>query len=122
MKELPGAVFIVDIRKEETALREAKRLDIPVIALVDTNCDPTQVDYPIPGNDDAIRSIKLVADKLSEAILEAKALLEQGAIVVEKKPEVEEETEGERRELLQRAMMSEEDFREIELMEEEIDR
>jgi len=122
MKDLPGAVFIVDVRKEETALREAKRLDIPLIALVDTNCDPTQVDYPIPGNDDAIRSIKLVADKLSEAIAEAKELLEQGAIVVESKPEVEEETEGERRELLQRAMMAEEDFREIELLEEEIDR
>ncbi|MGB9798066.1 MAG: 30S ribosomal protein S2, partial [bacterium] len=122
MKDLPGAVFIVDIRKDETALREAKRLDIPVIALVDTNCDPTQVDYPIPGNDDAIRSIKLIADKLAESIAEAKALREQGAIVTETKPQLEEETEGERRELLERALMVEEDFGKLELMEEEIDR
>ncbi len=120
MKELPGAVFIVDIRKEETALREAKRLDIPVIALVDTNCDPTSIDYPIPGNDDAIRSIKLIADKISNAILEAKELKEQGVIVVEEKPEEETRIEG--RELLERVLMDEEEFKRIESMEEEMDR
>lgn len=122
MKELPGAVFLVDIRKEETALREAKRLDIPVIALVDTNCDPTPIDYPIPGNDDAIRSIKLIADKLANAILEAKELKEQGAMVVAEKPEEVEETEGERRELLERMLRDEDEFRRMELMEEEMDR
>lgn len=122
MKELPGAVFLVDIRKEETALREAKRLDIPVIALVDTNCDPTPIDYPIPGNDDAIRSIKLITDKLADAIIEAKELKEQGAIVVEGRVEEVEETEGERRELLERVLHDEEEFRRIELMEEEMDR
>lgn len=122
MKELPGAVFLVDIRKEETALREAKRLDIPIIALVDTNCDPTPIDYPIPGNDDAIRSIKLIADKLANAILEAKELKEQGAMVVAEKPEEVEETEGERRELLERMLRDEDEFRRMELMEEEMDR
>lgn len=122
MKELPGAVFLVDIRKEETPLREAKRLDIPVIALVDTNCDPTLVDYPIPGNDDAIRSIKLIADKLANAISEAKELRDQGVMVIEEKPEEVEETEGERREMLERVLRDEEDFRRMELMEEEIDR
>lgn len=122
MKELPGAVFIVDIRKEETALREAKRLDIPVIALVDTNCDPTPIDYPIPGNDDAIRSIKLIADKLANAIAEAKELKEQGGIVLEEEAKEEEETEVERRALLERVLRDEEEFRRMELLEEEMDR
>lgn len=119
MKELPGAVYIVDLRKEETALREAKRLDIPVIALVDTNCDPTPVDYPIPGNDDAIRSIKLITDKLAEAILEAKELKEQGVLVTETRDKGVEETEGERRALLER-VLEEGDFSKEELMEEDL--
>ena len=61
MKKLPGAMFIVDPRKEKIAIAEAKKLDIPVVAIVDTNCDPDEVDYVIPGNDDAIRAVKLIA-------------------------------------------------------------
>ncbi len=72
MPKLPGAVFIVDLKKERIALAEARKLNIPVVAIVDTNCDPDEVDYVIPGNDDAIRAIKLIAGKISEAILEVR--------------------------------------------------
>ena len=72
MKDLPGAMFIVDPRKERIALAEAKALNIPVVAIVDTNCDPDEIDYPIPGNDDAIRAVKLIAGKMADAILEGK--------------------------------------------------
>jgi len=69
MTELPGAVFIVDVVKEHIAVTEARKLEIPIVAIVDTNCDPDVIDYPIPGNDDAIRSLKLFAGKVSEACL-----------------------------------------------------
>jgi small subunit ribosomal protein S2 len=72
MHKLPGAVFIVDPRKERIAILEARKLKIPIIAIVDTNCDPDEVDYVIPGNDDAIRAVKLLAGKIAEAVLEAK--------------------------------------------------
>jgi small subunit ribosomal protein S2 len=67
MSELPGAVFIVDVVKEHIAVTEARKLEIPIVAIVDTNCDPDLIDYPIPGNDDAIRSLKLFAGKIAEA-------------------------------------------------------
>lgn len=70
MKELPGALFVVDPRKEKIAVAEARRLGIPVVAIVDTNCDPDEVDYVIPGNDDAIRAVKLLTGKMADAILE----------------------------------------------------
>ncbi len=69
MGELPGAVFIVDVVKEHIAVSEARKLEIPIVAVVDTNCDPDVIDYPVPGNDDAIRSIKLFAEKVAEACL-----------------------------------------------------
>jgi len=72
MKRLPGAVFIVDPRKERIAVLEAKKLGIPIVAIVDTNCDPDEVDYVIPGNDDAIRAIKLVSGKIADAVIEGK--------------------------------------------------
>jgi len=72
MKKLPGALFVVDPRKEHIAIMEAKSLGIPVIAIVDTNCDPDEADYPIPGNDDAIRAVKLIASKIAEAVLEGR--------------------------------------------------
>lgn len=71
MKNLPGAMFVVDLKKEEIAVKEAKRLGIPVVGLVDTNCDPDLVDYVIPGNDDAIRAIKLIASVIANAVIEA---------------------------------------------------
>ena len=72
MKKLPGALFIVDPRKERIAVAEARNLGIPIVAIVDTNCDPDEIDYVIPGNDDAIRAVKLIAGKLADAVLEGK--------------------------------------------------
>jgi len=72
MKKLPGALFIVDPRKEKIAVAEAKKLGIPVVAIVDTNCDPDDIDYVIPGNDDAIRAVKLISSTMANAILEGR--------------------------------------------------
>ena len=72
MKKLPGALFVVDPRKEKIAVSEAKKLGIPVVAIVDTNCDPDEIDYVIPGNDDAIRAIKLISSVLADAVIEGK--------------------------------------------------
>jgi len=72
MKRLPGAVFIVDPKKERIAVLEARKLGIPIVAIVDTNCDPDEVDYVIPGNDDAIRAVKLIASKMADAVIEAR--------------------------------------------------
>ncbi|MGI6692048.1 MAG: 30S ribosomal protein S2 [Christensenellales bacterium] len=72
MKSLPGALFVVDPRNEHIAVAEARILGIPIVAIVDTNCDPDEVDYIIPGNDDAIRAIKLIAGKMADAVLEGR--------------------------------------------------
>ena len=72
MQDTPGAMFVVDPRKEHIAVAEAHALGIPVVAIVDTNCDPDEIDYPIPGNDDAIRAVKLIVAKMADAILEGK--------------------------------------------------
>ena len=72
MKGLPAAIFVVDPKKEKNAVDEARKLGIPVVAIVDTNCDPDEVDYVIPGNDDAIRAIKLIAGTLADALIEGK--------------------------------------------------
>jgi small subunit ribosomal protein S2 len=78
MSRLPGAIVVVDTKKERIAVREARRLGIPVVALVDTNCDPDEIDYPIPGNDDAIRSIKLITSLLADAVLEGRGAVDRG--------------------------------------------
>ncbi len=75
MSNLPGAIFIVDPKKESIGVAEARKLSIPIVGLVDTNCDPDDIDYVIPGNDDAIRSIRLITSKIAEAILEGKNIL-----------------------------------------------
>lgn len=77
MPTLPGALFIIDPRKEYIAVKEARTLGIPVVAIVDTNCDPDVIDFPIPGNDDAIRAVRLICAKIADAIIEAKAEIEQ---------------------------------------------
>ena len=89
MPELPGALFVVDPRKERIAIKEAQKLGIPVVGIVDTNCDPDELDFPIPGNDDAIRAVKLIAGAMSQAIIEAK----QGAIEVTSSEAAEETVE-----------------------------
>jgi small subunit ribosomal protein S2 len=79
MHRLPDAVFIVDPKKERIAVLEARKLKIPIIAVIDTNCDPDEIDYPIPGNDDAIRAVKLMVSKIADAIIEGRTEVESGA-------------------------------------------
>ncbi len=93
MKDLPGALFIVDPRKERIAIAEARNLGIPVVAIVDTNCDPDEVDYPIPGNDDAIRAVKLIASKMADAVLEGKQGEQMEDVAEEAVAATEEEIE-----------------------------
>ena len=83
MKEIPSALFVVDPRKEKNAILEAKKLGIPVIAIVDTNCDPEEADYPIPGNDDAIRAVKLIVSTIGNAIIEGRQGEEFAPVAVE---------------------------------------
>ncbi len=83
MDKLPGALFIVDPRKERIAVAEAKKLGIPIVAIVDTNCDPDEIDYVIPGNDDAIRAVKLIAATMADAIIEGRQGLQESAPVEE---------------------------------------
>ena len=92
MGRLPSAVIITDTRKEAIAVQEAKKLGIPIVAIIDTNCDPDPVDYPIPGNDDAIRSIKLVCSVLADAIIEGRATALEGT---ELPPDESEEPDSE---------------------------
>ena len=87
MTKLPGAIFIVDPNNEKIAILEAKKLNIPVVGLVDTNCSPVDVDYIIPGNDDAIRAVKLITDVMANAIIEGK----QGEVIEEMQEEINEE-------------------------------
>jgi hypothetical protein len=92
MKGLPDMLFVIDVRKEEIAVLEANRLNIPIVAVVDTNCTPEGIDYVVPGNDDALRAIRLFASRIADAILEGKniALEGQTGIDVESEQEVKE--------------------------------
>ena len=90
MDELPGALFIIDPRKERIAVAEAKKLNIPIVAIVDTNCDPDEIDYVIPGNDDAIRAVKLIAGAMADAVIEGREGQMGAAEVVEEEAAEEE--------------------------------
>ncbi|SDJ01321.1 30S ribosomal protein S2 [Salimicrobium halophilum] len=92
MEQLPDALFVIDPRKERIAIAEAHKLNIPIVGMVDTNCDPDEIDYVIPANDDAIRAVKLLTGKMADAILEAKQG-EEEAEAAEEAQETEEETE-----------------------------
>ncbi len=94
MDRLPQAMFVVDTRKERIAVLEAKKLGIPVVAIVDTNCDPDDADYVIPGNDDAIRAIKLIAGALADAVIEAHGGVQEEPAAEEASEAVAEETEA----------------------------
>ena len=94
MKKLPSALFVVDPRKEKIAVSEAKKLGIPVVAIVDTNCDPDEIDYVIPGNDDAIRAVKLIAGAMADAVIEGKQGM-QGAAEAEDNADAETEAAAE---------------------------
>ncbi len=97
MKKLPDAVFVIDPRKERIAIAEARKLGIPIVAIVDTNCDPDEIDYVIPGNDDAIRAVKLLTAKMADAVLEAKQG-EETAQTVKAEDEVQADAEKEEKE------------------------
>lgn len=88
MHEMPGAIFIVDSTKEHICVKEAKALHIPMVGLIDTNCDPSDIDYVIPGNDDAIRSVKLIASAIADAVIEARE-----GVSVSKEPQEEEDVD-----------------------------
>ncbi len=92
MNRLPDIVFIIDVRKEEIAVAEANRLGIPIVAVVDTNCSPEGIDYVIPGNDDALRAVRLFASRIAESILEGQQIATEGGVVTQS--EEETETEG----------------------------
>lgn len=117
MPGMPAALFLVDLRQEHTAVKEAARLGIPTVALVDTNCDPELVDFPIPGNDDAIRSIRLVVGRIADTIIEEKQIEWQGGEVMVELPEIIEEAPLPPEEVLEYAKMLGE---EIEISEEEL--
>ena len=109
MVSLPAAVFIVDTKKEQTALKEAVRLKIPVVAIVDTNADPDEVDYPIPGNDDAIRSIKLITSLIAQAVMAGREVakpVEEGVEQIAVPLEVEEAEALNKEEQLEQAVMA----------------
>src|SRR5205085_111632 len=76
MNKLPGAIFLIDVKKEHIAVDEAKKLNIPIYAIVDTNCDPDLVDYPIPANDDAVKSIELITRTIAESIIESRQTMD----------------------------------------------
>ncbi len=126
MRGIPDALFVIDTRKEHTTVKEAKKLRIPVIAVIDTNCDPEDADYPIPGNDDAIRAVKLFTSKIADACIEGKHIYEtrvtageitrkeaeESTLIVERKAfvfkEYEEETKKEQIPLTSESEMGEE--------------
>ena len=91
MKDLPGALFVVDPKKERIAIAEARKLNIPIVAIVDTNCDPEEVDYVIPGNDDAIRAVKLLVSRMADAVIEGNQGMSMAEDVEEEIAEAEEE-------------------------------
>ena len=92
MNGMPDAIYIVDPKKEQIAVKEAQILGIPVIGILDTNCDPDEVDYPIPGNDDAIRAVKLITETMANAVIEGKQGLQDSEESSQEPEDKEEET------------------------------
>jgi small subunit ribosomal protein S2 len=95
MNRLPDIVFIIDVRKEEIAVAEANRLGIPIVAVVDTNCSPEGIDYVIPGNDDALRAVRLFASRIADSIVEGQQIATEGGVVAQSEAETGEATPGE---------------------------
>ncbi len=114
MEELPGVIFLVDSKKEAIAIQEAKKLDIPVVALVDTNCSPEDIEYVIPGNDDAIRSVKLIAQVIANAVIEGK----QGEALELSPASEEEETASTEPESIEEVVAEAEEDSDEEIVEE----
>jgi len=95
MSRLPDVVFIIDVKKEEIAVAEANRLGIPIVAVVDTNCSPEGIDYVIPGNDDALRAVRLFASRIADAIVEGNQIATEGGVVATEPPDESEGGAGE---------------------------
>ena len=98
MKSMPQALFVVDPRKERNAIAEARKLHIPIVGIVDTNCDPDEIDYVIPANDDAIRAVKLLTGKMADAILEGQQGVSNEEVAAEQNIDLKEEDKGEAKE------------------------
>ena len=111
MNRLPDAIFIIDVKKEEIAVAEANRLGIPIVAVVDTNCSPEGIDYVIPGNDDALRAVRLFASRIADAIVEGNQIATEGGVVVPPTDLGEEagEAEGAAGETAAREILSDDD-------------
>ena len=123
MSRLPGAVFVVDIKKEDIAVKEARRLKIPVFAMVDTNCDPDDIDYMIPANDDAVKTIELVVKNMADAVIEGQAKFkekkaEEAAERERVKKEQQEETEQDEEKKVSKKHLKNRDKKEGEISEE----
>jgi len=112
MQRIPDIIWIVDTVREHIAVAEARKLAIPIVAIADTNCDPDEIDYPIPGNDDAIKSIRLLTSKIADAVLEGKKRREAQGEVVEERKAVETIEESEKR-LFEEAMKMSEKYAEL---------
>jgi len=113
LKKTPDMLFVIDVMKEKIAVAEARRLGIPVVAPLDTNCDPDAVDYPIPGNDDAIRSIQLFCKEISEAIIEGQENnIDEDGLDIDSIDEREPASDEEKQQVLEEAMINKEDFKE----------
>jgi len=122
MGGMPDMMFVIDVRKEDIAIKEANRLDIPIVAVVDTNCSPEGIDHVIPGNDDALRAIKLFASRIADAIIEGKQVGTEGSTAEVETEEVEGETTGEpiveSRIAIPKEFLTEDDVAEIEAVDE----
>lgn len=94
MKSMPQALFVVDPRKERNAIAEARKLNIPIVGIVDTNCDPDEIDYVIPANDDAIRAVKLLTGKMADAVLEGQQGVSNDEVVAEQNINLDEKEES----------------------------
>ncbi|MGB9711694.1 MAG: 30S ribosomal protein S2 [Dissulfurimicrobium sp.] len=114
MTSLPSALFIVDSNEEEIAVKEAKKLGIPVVAIVDTNCDPDGIDYPIPGNDDAIRAIRLITAKMADAIIEGRQRLAEAQQAATDKAVTEEEMGADKNTVEETVVEVEEEYTAVE--------
>ena len=119
MDKLPGAIFIVDSKKEETAVLEARKLNIPLVALIDTNCNPDLIDYPVPGNDDAIKSIKLITSILAQSILDGRKRYEEVRAALKETQAAEAEAAEERAETVIAPEIEEEVIKKLALDKEE---
>ena len=108
MKKMPGALFVVDARREDIAVKEAKKLSIPIVAIIDTNADPDLIDYPIPANDDAMRSIKLIIDFVTNGIMEGKKQFDQSEV---DKKSAEKKEDTDEKELVERSEQLVEDIK-----------